>query len=855
MNPRGCQKGACYSDLMYAESRIVYPLKRAGKRGDGKWKRISWDDAYSEIAEQLVDVAVDQGTESIIFDHGTTNTGYGPETAGEMRFVEASGATAIDSWAGVGDLSMGAIQTWGMNNVEGTSDDWFLSDFIVIWCGNPSQTRIPDAHFLHEARYRGAKLVVIAPDLSPTTAHADMWLNVKPEADAALGMAAARVIIEENLLDADYVREQSDLPFLVRRDNGRFLRESDLEHGGADNALYFWDEKTDKLTLAPGCEGDGDEGRSLALDGLQPAISGTRQIELADGSSVEVVTVMDKLRERLDRDYTLEQARELTGLHPNVITRFAREMAAAPSAMIFQSWGSCKHYHSDLMQRAAMLLMALTGNQGKQGGGVRTASNWNMEGLDSFAIEPPFSKMEMLQLLPKAVRGLRARDYTSIFTHMSDKTTYVPLMPFLYVHAGYGEMWSRDDLQDTTLPRGIETYLKESIDRGWIKMHPAPDRTPKAFIFTGCNPLRRWPAPQIALKELWPKLDCVVSVNCKMSTSSMYADYFLPAAGYYEKYGIKYAQSYVPYVILCDKAVEPLGESKSEWEIFGRLSEAISNVAAQRGIEEVRGIHDAPTDIRDTYKRWSGDGKYNPYDPEDPVKMIGQLFENSSNVPTLTGRQALDMGAVPLTGPVAPSPIDNTFGDYDPEDTFWPQQNFTKDKWAWPTLTGRQQFYIDHEWYLEAGEELPAQKASPNAGSKYPLRMTGGHNRHSIHAIWRGHEMLSRLERGGPVIFMNPEEMAKRSINDGDDVRVYNHAGEFECSVKQMNGAAPDTIIMYHAWEPYQHKGWKGQQEPCEAPWKALHLAGGYGQLHYRMFYGGPSHAPKGTPVEVELVT
>jgi nitrate reductase alpha subunit len=195
------------------------------------------------------------------------------------------------------------------------------------------------------------------------------------------------------------------------------------------------------------------------------------------------------------------------------------------------------------------------------------------------------------------------------------------------------------------------------------------------------------------------------------------------------------------------------------------------------------------------------------------------------------------MGAVPLTGPVAPSPIDNTFGDYDPEDTFWPQQNFTKDKWAWPTLTGRQQFYIDHEWYLEAGEELPAQKASPNAGSKYPLTMTGGHNRHSIHAIWRDHEMLSRLQRGGPVIFMNPED------------------GEFECSVKQMNGAAPDTIIMYHAWEPYQHKGWKGQQEPCEAPWKALHLAGGYGQLHYRMFYGGPSHAPKGTPVEVELVS
>ena len=60
-------------------------------------------------------------------------------------------------------------------------------------------------------------------------------------------------------------------------------------------------------------------------------------------------------------------------------------MAAAPNAMIFASWGACKHYHSDLFQRAMILLMALTGNQGKPGSGVRIAAWWGMDGLDSMA--------------------------------------------------------------------------------------------------------------------------------------------------------------------------------------------------------------------------------------------------------------------------------------------------------------------------------------------------------------------------------------------------------------------------------------------------------------------------------------
>jgi DMSO reductase family type II enzyme molybdopterin subunit len=850
-NPRGCQKGACYSDLQAASSRILHPLKRVGERGGGRWKRISWEQAYDELADATIDAAVAGGSETVVHDHGTTNAGYGPETAGEMRFISAVGASVIDSWSGVGDMPMGAVQTWGMYNCEGTSDDWFRSDYIVIWVGNPVYTRIPEVHFMHEARYRGAKLVTIAPDYSASSIHSDMWINVKPESDAALGLAAAQVIVSEGLHKEEYIREQTDLPILVREDDGRFLRQADVKRGGADDEFYYWDEAKNKLAAVPGSQGDG--ARSLALGELRPALAGSYSVKLATGEEVAVRPVFERLRAQL-ADYTPEKASKITGIAPDVIRRFARELAGARTAMIWASWGSCKHHHSDLFQRAMILLMALTGNQGKPGGGLRVAAWWGLDGLDKMGAGVDLSAMDMMRIIPKAIRGLTPTDYEGLFTQFSESSPNTPLMPWLYVHGGYREMWSRPDLIDPALPRGMDQYMRDAIDRGWTKIHPPEDRPPKMLIFTGCNPLRRWPAPQHAKKHLWPKLDTIVSVNFRMSTSTRFADYVLPGAGYYEKHGIKYAQSYLPYVVVTDQAVPPLGDSKTEWEIFGRLAKRVAERSAERGITSVRGMNDTSIDLRQTYAKFTENGKYDPTDPKDPIQLIDTILRASPSVGNMGAEEALRIGAVPIIGPARPTPIYANYSDYDPDDTHWPHRWFVEDKVAWPTLTGRQQFYIDHEWYLEAGEELPVHKDPPGANSKYPLRINGGHNRWSVHAIWRDHELMLRLQRGVPACFLNPADCAQRGIGDGDTVRVYNDAGEFEAAAKLTHGTQPGQVIIYHAWEPYQFKDWKGQQEPVEAPWKPIHLAGGYGHIHYRMFYGSPSHAPRGGPVEVEKV-
>jgi DMSO reductase family type II enzyme molybdopterin subunit len=849
-NPRGCQKGACYTHLMYEASRVLHPLRRVGERGEGRWRRVSWDAALEEIADAMIDASQRSGTGALVYDHGTTNIDFGPDTASEMRFFQQLNASMLDSWAGVGDMPYGAVQTWGMYNVEGTADDWFKSDFIIVWVGNPAYTRIPEVHFMHEARYRGAKLVVITPDYNASAIHADRWLNPRVGTDAALALSMAQVILAEGLHDEEYVREQTDLPILVRDDTGRYLRESDLRGGGSDTLLYFWDEAQDALAPVPGCEGEG--GRLLALGALRPALSGRRTVELADGSQVVVRPLLERLREHLDGSYTPAQVAAITGVGAGTIAATARELAAAPRAMIYSSWGACKHYHSDLAQRSKILLMALTANQGQSGGGLRVASWWRVQGFERLSRGGTVLPLGMrLRAIWKGLAGQFSwREFEALMQEIAPLRGNTPLMPWLYVHAGYDEIWNRSEWQDPAVPRSTAEYMKESLEKGWIPIRPAPGIDPKVFVFTGPNPLRRWPSPQIARKHLWPKLDMIVDVNFKVGTSGMYADLILPTSGYYERDSLKYSQAYLPYLLLCEKAVEPLGEAKPEWEIFGLMARKVQERALQRGVSVVRDSVGGETDLSTIYDRWSDQGRFHE---SDPLSALDFLLQNTESTGNLGVAEAKKTGMLPIVkAEGSPDALYAVATDYQRGRTLYPHARFVEGKEVWPTLSGRQQFLIDHPWYQEVGETLPVHKEPPPAGGAHPLRLTGGHTRWSIHATWRDSPLMLRLQRGVPAVWMSTRDAQARGVGDGDRVRVFNDNGEFEAVVKLAGGVQPGQLIIYHAWEPYQFKGWRGQQEPVAAPWKALHLAGGYGQIHYRMIYGAPGHSPRGGTVEVE---
>jgi nitrate reductase alpha subunit len=425
-------------------------------------------------------------------------------------------------------------------------------------------------------------------------------------------------------------------------------------------------------------------------------------------------------------------------------------------------------------------------------------------------------------------------------------------MPFLYVHAGYAEVWDRKDFHDPAAPRPTSAYMREAVDKGWIQIRPRPGTEPRVFVFTGANPLRRWPAPQIARKHLWPKLEMIVDVNMKGSTSGMHADLILPTTGYYERDSLKYPLATMPYLILCEQAVPPLGESKPEWEIFGLLARKIQDRARERGIGSVVDSVGGKVDLSKIYDDWTDDGEFHESNPRAALDWILRQTPITGNKGFA---EAETTGVLPVLG-VSGEP-DGMFAsatDYEPGRTLYPHAAFIEEKQVWPTLTGRQQFLIDHPWFEEIGESLPTHKEAPEAGGSYPLRLTGGHTRWSIHATWRDSSLMLRLQRGEPSVWISDRDARERSVADGDRVRVFNDVGEFEAIAKVAAVVQPGQTMIYHAWEPYQFRRHRGSQEPVPAPWKPAQLAGGYGQLHYRMVYNAPGHTPRGQRVQIERV-
>jgi anaerobic selenocysteine-containing dehydrogenase len=172
----------------------------------------------------------------------------------------------------------------------------------------------------------------------------------------------------------------------------------------------------------------------------------------------------------------------------------------------------------------------------------------------------------------------------------------------------------------------------------------------------------------------------------------------------------------------------------------------------------------------------------------------------------------------------------------------------------YPTLTQRAQFYIDHEWFLEADEQLPRHKENPKMGGDYPLVLSTGHNRSSIHAANIINRMMQETNQGRPSVFMNVNDAAERGISEGDLVRCYNDMGEFKIWVKLTPAVRPGQVIVYNGFEPFQFPDWQDPSwiEPGMVKW--LHLAGGYGHLKFRPLMWQPVPVDRSVRLDVALV-
>jgi anaerobic selenocysteine-containing dehydrogenase len=161
-------------------------------------------------------------------------------------------------------------------------------------------------------------------------------------------------------------------------------------------------------------------------------------------------------------------------------------------------------------------------------------------------------------------------------------------------------------------------------------------------------------------------------------------------------------------------------------------------------------------------------------------------------------------------------------------------------KTPYATHTRRAQFYIDHDWFLEAKEAYPVHKDLPAIGGMHPYHIISGHPRISVHTLHQMTPMLMRLHRAQPVAFINQQVAKERGINDGDMIRVYNDYDSTELMASTAAGVGPDQVAIY-MWEPNQFKDWKSQDAMLIGMPKGTHLAFDYNQLRHKFYVGSPN--------------
>jgi DMSO reductase family type II enzyme molybdopterin subunit len=849
-NPRGCQKGACYVHRMYDPTRVRYPLKRRGGRGEGRWQRVSWDQALTEVADILLDVLTTEGPETIIQGGGTRVHSQASEGVGLNAFFEALGSPLPSQNVEIGDDHQGAAITLGKIMFADSPDNWFYADTMLVWGGNPAYTNVANFHYIAEARYSGTRVIAISPDYNASAIHADLWIPVNIGTDAALALSLAQVIIKEKLYREDFVREQTDLPLLVRLDNGKLLREKDLKKDGRDDAFYIYDLVSKSISEAP--------RKSLALGGMVPALEGAYEVRTLSGQTT-ARPVFELLKAKLDESFTPQKASTISGVAATVIERLAREVASAKGVVNITTanWG--KFYHGDLIERAIILLFALCGHMGRRGA--------TFSAFPALTPDTALGAIERTghQMLVSAAgadpryAAWKEDGYTTEmilyeYTKQAAARGAFSLTGMVhYVHGGLAELAKPHNGWDPHLKRPIGEYIDEALAKRWQVVYPPPEKEPRILFQIGGNVFRRGRATDQLLKHLLPKLKLLVTVDWRMSATGLYSDYILPACGWYERTStFMLGCTHSPFMQVVDKAAEPLYESQSDWTIFVRLAKKLAARARERGIVTFRDKEGRERRLDSVEEQVTCGGIYTEDDEEG---LARDAFLNSTNREEMSWEEFKDRGIAAYTGlGTALRSVGNAC-DMKAGEPLVPLTWHTEKKEPYPTLTRRMQFYIDHDWYLELDEHLPTHKDCPAAGGDYPLQVTGGHARWSMHSDWVDDAVILGLQRGEPVAFISAKDADSREIRDGEFVELHNDVASFRILVAVSAAVRPGQVIIYHAWENYQFEGWRHFKNVMPGPPNPIEFAGGYGHIRPDAVTLSPGPSDRGTRVDMRKVS
>jgi len=225
-----CARGRAHRRLIDVRERLLYPLRRTGKRGSGEFERISWDEAAESIADKLETIREEYSTESILCATGAGSI-FGRGISGgrtARRFFSYWGDVSTTA----GNMSTHCVSlasTWIYGNRIGSADrsDLCNSKLIILWGMNPAETRIgPNTnYYIAKARDCGAKVILIDARYSDSGVLCDQWIPIRPGTDAALAAALAYLLEKNGCVDRVFLKRctlgyEAYLDYVMGRSDG-----------------------------------------------------------------------------------------------------------------------------------------------------------------------------------------------------------------------------------------------------------------------------------------------------------------------------------------------------------------------------------------------------------------------------------------------------------------------------------------------------------------------------------------------------------------------------------------------------------------------------------------------------------
>jgi anaerobic dimethyl sulfoxide reductase subunit A len=662
---RACMRGHAYRRRVYYPTRLQYPLKRVGKRGEGKFERISWDDAISLAASEIKRVIDQYGNAAI---HLVAGSAGGSSTLGigtAARLLNLLGGY-IDTY---NNYSWACIQKatpyiYGTQTCGATRDSWLHAKLILMWSWNPAEMidGTNTMWYVKEARKRGAKTVVIDPRMSMSAVGlADQWIPIHPGTDSAMMAAMAYVIITENMHDQSFL----------------------------DKYVIGFDE--DHM---PQGVPAGNSYKSYVLGE-------------SDGTPK-----------------TPEWAESITGVPRETITQLAREYGSLKPAMLYQGYGMQRRAYGESTVMAGISLPVITGNIGIPGG---WASGMAFEPVNPLGGGLPTGKNPVPYLVPR----YKWPDLLYRATEMTPEDDGV-------VGLAEGEKH---------LPTNVK-LLWEVAGQSILNQHGDIN-----FV-----------ASKLADESL---AEFILINEQFLTPSAKFADLILPACTWMETSGVTKNWKYGVTFINMPKVIEPLYESKSDYQICAEIAKQLGVESdytegkdAEAWVQEwVKAAQDADPNFP-SYEQFAAQGYYQWTYPEIQDSMASFRADPEAN-PLQTPSGKIEL-------------FSKTLWDMNKPDTI-------------PAI-GK---YIP-EW----------EGVSDPLREKYPLLgLTHHYMRHS-HSTednidWNAEAWPQR-------IYMNTIDAQARGIRDGDLVRVHNDRGEMILPARVTPRIMPSVVDIPSGgwWEP-----------------------------------------------------